>query len=45
MNQKELAKHENIVRALAKELEGRAQMHGIVLELVTALLKSIREAK
>ena len=45
MNQEELTKHENIVRALAKELEGRGQMHGIILELVTALLKSIREAK
>jgi len=45
MNTEELKKHSNMVRALAKELEGRGQMHGIVLELITSLLKSIREAK
>lgn len=45
MNKEQLRKHENMVRALAKELEGRAQMHGIILELVTGLIKSIREAK
>tara|TARA_B100000780_G_scaffold220091_1_gene159142 strand:+ start:56 stop:193 length:138 start_codon:yes stop_codon:yes gene_type:complete len=45
MTEEQMKKHKNMVHALAKELEGRGQMHGIVLELVTKLLKSIREAK
>jgi|TARA_R110000796_G_scaffold177060_1_gene293957 hypothetical protein len=45
MTEEQMKKHDNMVRALAKELEGRGQMHGIVLELITGLLKSIREAK
>jgi hypothetical protein len=35
----------NAIKALAKELEGRGQMHGIVLELVVLLLKHVREEK
>jgi hypothetical protein len=45
MNEEQLKKHKNMVHALAKELEGRGHMHGIVLELITKLLKSVREAK
>ena len=45
MTEEQMKKHDNMVRAQAKELEGRGQMHGIVLELITGLLKSIREAK
>lgn len=36
-------KIENPVRALAKELEGRGQMDGIVAELVRALLNNVKE--
>ena len=34
MNEKEATKHSNAIKALAKELEGRGQMHGIVLEII-----------
>ncbi len=42
---KELLKRkiENPVRALAKELEGRGQMKGIVAEIVSNLLKNVKE--
>ena len=42
---KELLKRkiENPVRALAKELEGRGQMEGIVAELVRVLLANVKE--
>ena len=36
-------KIENPVRALAKELEGRGQMNGIVAEIVSNLLKNVKE--
>jgi len=36
-------KIENPVRALAKELEGRGQMNGIVAELIHALLTNVKE--
>jgi|TARA_B100001094_G_C18148719_1_gene782369 hypothetical protein len=36
-------KIENPVRALAKELEGRGQMTGIVSELVNAILTNVKE--
>ena len=34
-------KIENPVRALAKELEGRGQMNGIIAEIVSNLLKNV----
>ena len=42
---KELLKRkiENPVRALAKELEGRGQMEGIIAELVRVLLSNVKE--
>jgi|TARA_R100000353_G_C6491212_1_gene191768 hypothetical protein len=42
---KELLKRkiENPVRALAKELEGRGQMEGIIAELVRAILTNVKE--
>ena len=42
---KELLKRkiENPVRALAKELEGRGQMEGIIAELVRVLLANVKE--
>ena len=42
---KELLKRkiENPVRALAKELEGRGQMEGIVAEIISNLLKNVKE--
>ena len=42
---KELLKRkiENPVRALAKELEGRGQMEGIVAEIIGILLKNVKE--
>ena len=44
MDKKEfMQKQEQAIRALAKELEGRHEMHGIVLEIITNLLKNIRE--
>ena len=36
-------KIENPVRALAKELEGRGQMEGIVAEIIGNLLKNVKE--
>jgi len=36
-------KIENPVRALAKELEGRGQMNGIIAEIVSNLLKNVKE--
>lgn len=36
-------KIENPVRALAKELEGRGQMEGIVAEIISNLLKNVKE--
>jgi|TARA_Y100000389_G_C17452194_1_gene515635 hypothetical protein len=36
-------KIENPVRALAKELEGRGQMTGIISELVNAILTNVKE--
>ena len=45
MDKETLELHSNALNALAKELEGRGQMHGIILELVVKLLKHIREAK
>jgi len=36
-------KIENPVRALAKELEGRGQMEGIIAELVRVLLANVKE--
>jgi len=36
-------KIENPVRALAKELEGRGQMEGIIAELVRVLLSNVKE--
>ena len=36
-------KIENPVRALAKELEGRGQMEGIIAELVRNLLANVKE--
>ena len=42
---KELLKRkiENPVRALAKELEGRGKMEGIVAEIISNLLKNVKE--
>ena len=46
MNKEEfINKQEKAIRALAKELEGRPEMHGIVLEIIMSILKTIREEK
>ncbi len=37
-------KVEQPIKALAKELEGRGQMTGIVAEIISNVLKNIREA-